>query len=228
MKLTSFELFEHIRSGDFTDYDLEIFLKDYSNNYDIELIKSLAYDLKIYILGKRMEMVGTLSEVEIKETIQNFESLKIPLPYTTSDGCGFTYTPPSQGKEDHINFEHPEHRYGIDVFELFFPSELNNLSIFRSKMLKHIKVKESDVSTLKNGLKWTGNQTQLMELIKALVAADVVEGTQKEIIAKMIAFFGIEIKNPDKLIQDIKKRNVGSETLFLTDLQHALSEYLKK
>ncbi len=71
-------------------------------------------------------------------------------------------------------------------------------------------------------------QTELVELVKALVENGTIEGTQKDIIKDFADFFGIEINNPNKLITDLKKRNNGSETLFLDKLKNSLMDYIIK
>lgn len=77
-------------------------------------------------------------------------------------------------------------------------------------------------------IQWHGNQTEFIELIKALIENGTLKGTQKEIIQKTSDFFNIEIKNPDKLIQDIKKRNTVSATLFIDSLKSNLYDYITK
>ncbi len=71
-------------------------------------------------------------------------------------------------------------------------------------------------------------QTQLVELVKALIENGTIQGTQKNIMNDFANFFGIEVNNPNKLIQDIKGRSNGGETLFLDDLSSSLFDYLSK
>ena len=78
----------------------------------------------------------------------------------------------------------------------------------------------------KNTLNWNGTQTEFIELIKALIENGNIKGTQTEIISNLSNVFNIEIKHPNKLITDIKKRNNGSETLFLDRLQKTLFDYI--
>ncbi len=78
------------------------------------------------------------------------------------------------------------------------------------------------------GVNWLGTQTELMELIKGLILSGKVKGTQREIIQQISLFFQKEINNPDKLLQDIKNRNNGSETLFLDHLKGSLLDFIKK
>lgn len=82
------------------------------------------------------------------------------------------------------------------------------------------------VLATENLLNWNGTQTEFIELIKALVENGNIKGTQTEIISKLSNVFNIDIKHPNKLITDIKKRNNGSETLFLDKLQKSLLDYI--
>ncbi|MBS9767069.1 MAG: RteC domain-containing protein [Flavobacteriaceae bacterium] len=71
-------------------------------------------------------------------------------------------------------------------------------------------------------------QTELVELVKALKESNVIDGTQKDLINTFAVFFGVTINNPNKLLQDIKKRNNGSETLFLDKLKEGLLDFINK
>lgn len=84
----------------------------------------------------------------------------------------------------------------------------------------------SIVPATENLLNWKGSQTEFIELIKALIENGNLKGTQTEIINQLSKVFSIDIKHPSKLITDIKKRNNGSETLFLDKLQKSLLDYI--
>jgi hypothetical protein len=75
-------------------------------------------------------------------------------------------------------------------------------------------------------IKFYGNQTEFIELIKALTENGNLKGIQKDNIEICANFFGVEINNPSKLLNDIKTRNSGSETLFLDKLRKSLFEYI--
>jgi hypothetical protein len=77
-----------------------------------------------------------------------------------------------------------------------------------------------------NTLKWNGTQTEFIELVKSLIENGNVKGTQTEIISKLSNVFNIEVNNPNKLINDLKLRNIDSETLFLDRLKKSLFDYI--
>lgn len=106
--------------------------------------------------------------------------------------------------DERINFEFKKHL---------------NLMV-QNDILKPIK------PTHENTLKWNGTQTEFIELVKALIENGNVKGTQTEIINKLSNVFNIKINNENKLINDIKTRNNGSETLFIDRLQKSLFDYI--
>jgi hypothetical protein len=77
-------------------------------------------------------------------------------------------------------------------------------------------------------VKWNGTQTEFIELIKSLIENGTLKGKQKDIIENLSQIFGIKINNPNKLISDLKQRNVDSETIFLDKLQSSLYNYITK
>lgn len=99
-------------------------------------------------------------------------------------------------------------------------------SLFISEKIS--KIEQSFNNTAPNSLAWIGGQTELIELIKALIVNGNIKGIQKDIINEITSFFNIDIKHPDKLIVDIKNRNTGSETLFIDKLKSSLYDYITK
>ena len=80
-------------------------------------------------------------------------------------------------------------------------------------------------------VKFHGEKTKFIELIKALIENGNLKKTdgqtQESIIKSCAQFFEMDIPIPSKLINDLSKRNNGSETLFLNDLQKSLLNYIK-
>ena len=101
-------------------------------------------------------------------------------------------------------------------------------SIFYSLRLKYKENTELKINTKNISLKWHGTTTEFMELTKALIESNTLRGKQKEIINNLSNMFNFEVKTPDQVIQDIKNRNIGSETLFLDKLKTSLFDYIKK
>lgn len=103
------------------------------------------------------------------------------------------------------------------------------VSLYRSLVSLMNDISENESHNFESqGIIWYGSQTEFIELTKSLIENNNLRGTQKEIISKLSRYFGIEINHPDKLIQDIKKRNNGSETLFLEKLKSSLINFITK
>lgn len=86
---------------------------------------------------------------------------------------------------------------------------------------------------IKSNLVWNASQTDLMELIKAIIETDAIKdskekGKQKDLTDHLTTLFNIQIKNPDKLITDLNKRNIGNETKFIDSLKKNLITFLQK
>lgn len=80
----------------------------------------------------------------------------------------------------------------------------------------------------KSNIEWKGTQTELTELIKALIENGSLKGTQKDIFKSFCEFLNFEINNHDKLIQDIRKRNNDNETIFLNKLKSSLLNFINQ
>ena len=80
----------------------------------------------------------------------------------------------------------------------------------------------------KENITFNFTQTEIVELIKALIQNGNIKGLQKDIIPIVSSFFETEVNNQDKIITDLSKRNNGSETLFLDKLKTSLNEFFSK
>jgi hypothetical protein len=129
-----------------------------------------------------------------------------------------------------INFlEKLLYKKGIEVIVTYPNGDASRID---RKFKKHINimVQNDNLQPIKpiyeNTLKWNGTQTEFIELVKSLIENGNVKGTQTEIISKLSNVFNIEVNNPNKLINDLKLRNIDSETLFLDRLKKSLFDYI--
>jgi len=116
-----------------------------------------------------------------------------------------------------------------DIFDKYFPTE-NEAEIIESEKVDN-KNKKFNISwNLKTDSNPDGfSQNDLLEMIKALVEAKAINGTQKDIIACFAYFLNVEIKNPDQSLQSIKNhRNKETETKFLDTIKASLSDWINK
>ncbi len=214
----SFDFFDQIREGELQEYDIIIRLKELTDNYDFELLNALDKDLSFYLFNEQEEMESRFSGEDIDAAISERKKNGLEIPLRK----------PLMPKNAKLKLEIPLiSTPSIDLEKLLFPFEfylLYRLS-YRISNLKKENPNSFDAVT---PLQWQGTQTELIELVKALIQAGKVKGTQTEIITTFSKFFQKEINNPDKILQDIKKRNNGSETLLLDNLKKSLLDYFQK
>ena len=97
-----------------------------------------------------------------------------------------------------------------------------------TKITEYLNIKKNKLTNDNEfpKVKFHGNQTEFIELIKALTENGNLKGIQKDNIETCSKFFDIEIKYPAKLINDFKIRNNGSETLFIDKIKKSLFDYI--
>lgn len=113
----------------------------------------------------------------------------------------------------------------IDFLDCFDYDKRNRSILSFTKIVEFLEIKKQNPKN-ENNLNWNGTQTEFIELAKALIENGNIKGTQTEIIKSLSNIFNIKIKNENKIINDIKTRNNGSETLFLNKLKKTLFDYI--
>lgn len=220
-KPKAFSLFDRIRKGDLTEYDEIILLKDYTQNYDIELLKSLASDISFYIYLYKEEKESTYETEDIENAIEERKKKGLDIPYIKMrEPKELTDSQKKKIENFGIKFDSL-----IDVEALLFPYEFYNVRRFQLKIDTKIDEVQNKISVLNTNIKFNINPTELIELTKSLIENGNVIGKQKDIINSFSSFFNTEIKNPSKTITDLSDRNNGSETLFLDKLKKTLLNY---
>ena len=80
MEIPIYEIFDKIRSGEMGDAEVFRFLRDYSNNYDAEILQFILRDLDFYFFVEKEEKESEFSE-EIKQMkIKEYEERNIEIP----------------------------------------------------------------------------------------------------------------------------------------------------
>lgn len=80
MQKPIYEIFDSIRSGEMGNADLHKFLKEYSNNYDYEVLRLLLRDLEFYFFMEKEEKESELSWEEKDKIIKDYEERKKEIP----------------------------------------------------------------------------------------------------------------------------------------------------
>lgn len=113
----------------------------------------------------------------------------------------------------------------IDFLELFDYKKRDRSIISFTKIIEFLEIQKQNPKN-ENNLNWNGTQIEFIELVKALIENGNIKGTQTEIIKSLSNIFNFKINNENKVINDIKNRNNGSETLFLDKLKKTLFDYI--
>lgn len=76
---------------------------------------------------------------------------------------------------------------------------------------------------------WKENKTLTTELIKSLIEAGSIKGlNEKEIFKEFGDFLGLDLTAKDTHLQDIKKKNIDSQTAYIDRLQKSFIDFLSK
>jgi hypothetical protein len=163
---------------------------------------------------------------ECEELLQFIEKGKLTWWDTQENFDFYTYSPSIY--EYKIIVWQGQTTKDLHFYELYLKSviQLLNHDIIECHNNAQIENVILQNTSQQSSLKWNGTQTEFIELVKALIENGNIKGTQTEIIRILSNVFNLEIKNPNKLINDLKLRNNNSETLFLGRLQKTLFDYI--
>jgi hypothetical protein len=150
-----FDKFDLIRFGESTDYEIIKFLKGLSNDYDIDLLKSLLKDIDLYLFFEIEDKECEFSSEDIETEIQNRNSKGLTIPYH------------KQTKETDLTERQKENRNKlektgvvfskeprINIESLLFPYEFYNIyklkNAIKSKLLEVTNKVNSETKNLNN------------------------------------------------------------------------------
>lgn len=238
-KSNSSSFLEGLRGRKLSNSDLYDLLKSRTNQLDILYVKLFKDDLDSYLVEIIEIRKNQFSKDEIKNEIEKRKADGFKIPVYTISGMtnkkDFKVTNRYNIEELMFPFEFDSH-YKLQrlIKDEILPDlesnatkqvESNNLLV-NQELLKKPQDKIDSYTIGKH--KFFGSQTEFMELIKSLIENENLRGIQKEIIKDLAAYFEIKINNPNQLIQDLKNRNNGSETIFLDKLKSSLLNHFKK
>lgn len=238
-----------------SDFDLHSLLKVYSDNFNIELLEVLKSDIKRQLYFQEILMYEDLVPETITRQLSLLVNNNIPIPFIKSNSKeagsyqlkindyvqnnveelkSFNgYRLETEGIKSQLYkilsdllISETDIKEVFDLEKLIYVYEFANhrkfIELIDQKLIEAPSVKKAET------LKWKGTKIQFVELSKALIESNLFDGNQKEIVAKLSAFFEIDIKTYDQKLIQIKGRNNGSETLFLDQLKQNLDNYFKK
>jgi hypothetical protein len=209
----------------FSSSPLELFIRDFTENLELLEKEEIDFDENEYI--KRIYLyqceIFSSNRHKNRETIYNY------IAYLNDEN----YKLFSSIIRKRIEYlEKLLFKKGIEVITT---KPYGDSTRVNREFKKHINIMIENDSlkpikpTNKNTLKWTGEQTEFIELFKALILNGSITGTGNQLdkINQLASLLNFEINNPYKLLNDIKTtRNNGSETLFLDKLKKTFYDYI--
>lgn len=118
-----------------------------------------------------------------------------------------------------------EKLYQDILSENTYEIEKNTIDLSNTKENEKIGFTENSNNSII--LQWYGNQTELIELIKALIENGNLKGKQEDIFDTIQKTYNFKLNNIDQAITKFNSRNQENETKFLDTLKTTLSKYIE-
>ncbi len=163
-KNTSYDLFDRVRGG-ITNYEETKLLIKYTENYNIELLKSLSKDISIYGTIEKIKKLEEYSEEDKQNAIEVSKNKNKKIPMI-----------------EFINHEANERNFQkvgvLNPEALLFPNEFRSIDRFKERILTKIKELEANVNQI--NLNIDLSDTSGVEKIIMLVELGVFEYLRKQ------------------------------------------------
>ncbi len=132
-------LFDTIRYNDVGYLDRSKYLKQITENYHLDLLKSLLKDLEFYLFIEKEEKEAEYSTQEIEQAIKELEAKDLPVPYL--NGIPEYILTDRQKKMWEVSKKESEKKETlcIDLENLLFPYEFFPLYEFQRMIMRKIK-----------------------------------------------------------------------------------------
>ncbi|GEN74143.1 hypothetical protein [Chryseobacterium lathyri] len=133
------DFFHHIRYNEVGYFERSKALKDITENYHLDLLKSLLKDLEFYLFIETGEKQAEFTREDIKQAIKEREAKNLPIPYVNKI---LEHLLTDRQKEIH---EAHEKAYGekeylqVDIESLLFPYEFFSLYEFQRMIIRKIR-----------------------------------------------------------------------------------------
>jgi|GEM_PF-2984289 len=145
--------------------------------------------------------------------------------YYEYDVCNYDLFVPLAEVMEHLKIDW-EDCWDLELCEKLFLSFTKIIDFLEEKERIITIQPIQPIQPIQNKVKFYGNKTEFVELIKSLIENGNFKGTQKDVTENCAKFFDIEVHNFDITVQKLKGRNNGSETLFLDKLKSTLFNYI--
>ncbi|MNQ41712.1 hypothetical protein D3C85_553970 [compost metagenome] len=136
-----YNILKDIRTGEKSDYDLIVLLKELSNDYDPDILSSILRDIDLYLFQEKEELECSFSSEKIEITIKECQENGLEIPYIKRRDIKDLTT---RQKEIRDRLEKKGYSLDdskiVDKEKLLFPFEF--YSIYAFKRLVSSKIKE--------------------------------------------------------------------------------------
>lgn len=139
INLDSQELFAHIRYDDVGYLERSRALKDITENYHPDLLKSLLKDLEFYLFIEKEEKEAEFDSEDIQQAIQELQAKNLPVPYLKRTPEHFLTDRQKEMREANKKEFKETEPLTIDLENLLFPYEFFPLYEFQRMIMRKIK-----------------------------------------------------------------------------------------
>ncbi|WP_172919883.1 hypothetical protein [Capnocytophaga canis] len=136
--LNCYDICDYIRENDMGEVDMLKIIKKYTENYDIDLLKRLSYDIEFYLFQEKEEYETNFTPEDVFNAIEEREKRGVKVPYI--------YPTPyekltEKGKAHRDKMKAKGYNFDpiVDKEALLFPYEFYNVYMFKKLVVEKIK-----------------------------------------------------------------------------------------
>lgn len=106
--------------------------------------------------------------------------------------------------------------------------QIQKMKIDVQQRIENIQNPLSKINSYSGSLNWTGDVSDMVELIKALVESKKINNSQSEIIKSFEGVFDIDLSRFSTTLNDFQYRNIENQTKYLDSMKANLLKWLSK
>jgi len=142
-ELNLFDELDKIRCADITSYNITVFIKELSNNFDIDLLISLANDIEGYLHIMSYEKETEFNSYDVEQAVKEREERGLGIPYyenkkLTEEQKEIRIILRENRKLLPLTYFSPFSAKNINMEVLLFPFEFDNIRALQKKINRKI------------------------------------------------------------------------------------------
>jgi hypothetical protein len=185
-KPTTYEFFDLVLSGELGELDIDNYIQEATNNYDIKKLKTLLNDIEYCYYVEKDEKEAEYDEKQIADAIREFEKKKLEIPYKYFREIRYKNGQISKASKI------------LDLEKLLFPYDFFTIYKLINKIKTHIKAVELPLANKREATKLDIEFDKLTEKYKDKFGHELPFG----------AFIFNEIKEQIEKVEDNSVRLV--------------------